>query len=129
MFEGKSENLKIRFIKENIQDGIQYDELGRIIITDFSQIPEFKSEAQKVEFWNTHAMSEELLDETYIDEDDEDFPPPRDSSTKPINIRIEVDLLERLQKMAKIKNIPYQTLLKQFLVERVYEEEKREKVL
>lgn len=112
MFEGNSENFKIKFIKENVQDEVQYDELGRIIITDVSQIPEFKSEAQKVVFWNTHAMSEELLEETHIEEDDEDF-----------------DLLERLQKMAEIKNIPYQTLLKQFLVERVYEEEKRERVL
>ncbi|WP_396954732.1 CopG family antitoxin [Neobacillus sp. YIM B06451] len=51
------------------------------------------------------------------------------SRQNPINLRIENDLLQRLQKIADIKQIPYQTLLKQFVAERVYEEEKREKII
>ncbi|PLR97745.1 hypothetical protein CVD19_08810 [Bacillus sp. T33-2] len=87
------------------------------------------TEEETFTFWNTHAMSEELLEETYIEDEDDDLPPPRKQSTKPINLRIENDLLVRLQKVAEIKNVPYQTLLKQFVAERVYEEEKREKIL
>ncbi|KKK40095.1 hypothetical protein WQ57_01255 [Mesobacillus campisalis] len=87
------------------------------------------TEEETVRYWETHAMSEDLMEETYIEEDDEDLPPPRKQSTRPINLRIENDLLVRLQKIADIKQIPYQTLLKQFVAERVYEEEKREKIL
>lgn len=106
----------------------EHDELGRLIIHELSEIPEDMTEEETVHFWETHAMSEGLMDETYM-EDDDDLPPPRKQSTKPINLRIENDLLVRLQKVADIKNIPYQTLLKQFVAERVYEEEKREKIL
>lgn len=105
------------------------DEKGRIIIHDLIEIPENMTEEETVRFWNTHAMSEDLLEDTYIEEDEDDLPPPRKQSTKPINLRIENNLLIRLQKVADIKNIPYQTLLKQFVAERVYEEEKREKIL
>jgi predicted DNA binding CopG/RHH family protein len=105
------------------------DELGRIIINESSQIPQNMTEDETVKFWETHAMSEELLDASYI-EDEDDLPPPRkqSSTTKPINVRIENDLLKRLQRIAEIKEIPYQTLLKQFVTERLYEEEKREKI-
>lgn len=104
------------------------DEAGRLIIHDPSEIPQNMTEVEEHEFWKTHSLSEELI-ETSIVEDDE-LPPPRRSSstTKPINLRIETDLLKRLQNIAEIKEIPYQTLLKQFVAERVYEEEKREKV-
>ncbi|WP_052948614.1 CopG family antitoxin [Mesobacillus campisalis] len=107
----------------------EYDELGRLIIHDISEVPENMTEEETVRYWETHAMSEDLMEETYIEEDDEDLPPPRKQSTRPINLRIENDLLVRLQKIADIKQIPYQTLLKQFVAERVYEEEKREKIL
>ncbi|MGG5255134.1 CopG family antitoxin [Neobacillus sp. SM06] len=107
-----------------------YDERGRIIINDPIEIPSGMTEEETVKFWNTHAMSEEMLEDSFIPEDEEDdLPPPRKtSSTKQVNLRIEKDLLDRLQNLAAIKNVPYQTLLKQFVVERVYEEEKREKV-
>ena len=119
---------KNEFIEE------ERDETGRLIIHGPSEIPQNMAEEEEHKFWRTHSLSEELI-EISIVEDDE-LPPPRrsSSSTKPINLRIETDLLKRLQikrlqNIAEIKKIPYQTLLKQFVAERVYEEEKREKVL
>lgn len=103
------------------------DELGRIIIDDPNLIPKHMTEEEEHQFWEKHAMSERLLEKSII-EDDDDLPPPRRTSTQPISLRIESDLLVRLQHLAELKNIPYQTLLKQFVTERVYEEEKREKV-
>ncbi|WP_407267884.1 CopG family antitoxin [Radiobacillus sp. PE A8.2] len=99
-------------IKKNSAASVeeQYDERGRLIITDSSKIPENMTEEEVVDFWDTYAMSEELLNESYIEEDD--LLPPRKSATKPINLRIENDLLNRLQKIAESKQIPYQTLLK-----------------
>ncbi|WP_219620089.1 CopG family antitoxin [Bacillus sp. T33-2] len=130
--DDRKEMIQNRFENEskaNSSEEKERDELGKIIIHGLSEIPENMTEEETFTFWNTHAMSEELLEETYIEDEDDDLPPPRKQSTKPINLRIENDLLVRLQKVAEIKNVPYQTLLKQFVAERVYEEEKREKIL
>ncbi|WP_187445890.1 CopG family antitoxin [Bacillus infantis] len=104
------------------------DELGRVIIDDPNLIPKHMTEEEEHLYWEKHAMSQRLLEESIIEEDDDELPPPRKSSTQPISLRMESDLLFRLQHLAELKNIPYQTLLKQFVTERVYEEEKREKV-
>lgn len=115
--------------KNKISAEPKYDERGRLIINDPSEILADMTEEEAIKFWDTHAMSEEMLEASFIPEEDEDdLPPPRKQSTQPISIRIETDVLDRLQNLAVRKNIPYQTLLKQFVVERIYEEEKREKV-
>jgi hypothetical protein len=43
-------------------------------------------------------------------------------------VRTEVDLVIRLKELAAIKGTGYQALLRQFVADRVYEEEKREGV-
>jgi len=87
------------------------------------EIPRNMNEDETAEFWSTHAMSEELLEASIL-EDEDDL--PRRGGTKSISIRLEQDLLSRLQKMAKRKHIGYQTLMKHFLIERMYEEEKKQ---
>ncbi|WP_316571413.1 hypothetical protein [Neobacillus sp. YIM B06451] len=72
------ENLKLNSFVEK-----EYDELGRIIIHDLNEVPENVNEEETIHYWETHAMSEELMAETYFEEDDEDLPPPRKQSTKP----------------------------------------------
>ena len=44
-------------------------------------------------------------------------------------MRMENDLVNRLKVLAAVKGIGYQTLLRQFVADRVYEEEKREGIL
>jgi predicted DNA binding CopG/RHH family protein len=44
------------------------------------------------------------------------------------SIRLEPDLEQRLRSLASAKGIGYQTLLKNFVIERIYEEEKRNNV-
>lgn len=85
-----------------------------------SEIPVNMNEQEAADYWDTHTMSEELLQESIIGDD----LPRRPSRTKTISIRLEYDLLERIQDVAERKNMGYQTLMKQFLIERVYEEEK-----
>lgn len=53
----------------------------------------------------------------------------RPSRTTPIAIRFDQFTLERLRTLAATRNIGYQTLLKEFVVERLYEEEKREGII
>jgi predicted DNA binding CopG/RHH family protein len=42
-----------------------------------------------------------------------------------ISVRMEYDLLNRLRALARLKGTKYQTLLKTFVAERLYEEERR----
>jgi hypothetical protein len=49
----------------------------------------------------------------------------RPGRTTPIAIRFDQFTLQRLKALAAMRNTGYQTLLKEFVVERLYEEEKR----
>jgi hypothetical protein len=49
----------------------------------------------------------------------------RPGRTTPIALRLDRFTLKRLKALAALRQIRYQTLLKQFVVERIYEEEKR----
>jgi hypothetical protein len=49
--------------------------------------------------------------------------------TTPIAVRFDQFTLKRLKTLAASRNTGYQTLLKEFVVERLYEEEKREGII
>ncbi len=53
----------------------------------------------------------------------------RPGRTTPIAIRFDQFTLRRLKTLAAARNTGYQTLLKEFVVERLYEEEKREGII
>jgi hypothetical protein len=53
----------------------------------------------------------------------------RPGRTTPIAIRFDQFTLRRLKALAALRNTGYQTLLKEFVVERLYEEEKREGII
>jgi hypothetical protein len=53
----------------------------------------------------------------------------RPGRTTPIAVRFDQFTLKRLKTLATLRNKGYQTLLKEFVVERLYEEEKREGII
>ncbi len=53
----------------------------------------------------------------------------RPGRTTPIAVRFDQFTLKRLRALAALRNTGYQTLLKEFIVERLYEEEKREGII
>jgi predicted DNA binding CopG/RHH family protein len=53
----------------------------------------------------------------------------RPGRTTPIAIRFDQFTLMRLKSLAAARNTGYQTLLKEFVIERLYEEEKREGIV
>jgi len=79
------------------------------------KIPEFKSEEEEREFWATHDSTE------YVDWDKAEnwqFPNLKLSS-KPITIRLPQSLVERLKIEAHKMDIPYQSLIKQILFQKL----------
>jgi predicted DNA binding CopG/RHH family protein len=81
------------------------------------KIPKFKSEVEEVEFWATHDSTE------YVDYSKAKriiFPNLK-PSTRTISIRLPESLIEHLKVLANKRDVPYQSLLKMFLSEKVAE--------
>lgn len=81
-------------------------------------IPRFESEDEEREFWATHD-SADFVDWSRARR--ATFPQLR-PSTKTISLRLPEALLENLRMLANQRDVPYQSLLKIFLAERVDQE-------
>jgi hypothetical protein len=95
-------------------------------IQSWREVPKFSSEQEEAEFWNTHALGEELLVEDPVG--DPRLAPPRPRTT-PISFRFDERTVARLKALARRRHTGYQTLAKEFVLERLYEEEKREGII
>lgn len=98
-----------------------------IEINSLDEIPEFASDEEVAEFWDTHAPGPHFFDNVEIG-DDPHLPSPR-PRTSPLSVRFDADTIARLKAVAAKKHKGYQTLLKEFVCERLYEEEKREGIV
>ena len=81
-------------------------------------MPKFKSEAQEAAFWASHDSTE------YIDysKSRRMIFPKLKPSTETISLRLPKSLLDQLKTLANKRDVPYQTLLKLFVLERVQAE-------
>ena len=79
------------------------------------KIPKFKSEAEERLFWQKHDSSE------YIDWSDAEnvVMPKLKPSTRSISIRLPESMIEELKVIANKRDVPYQSLLKIFISERI----------
>ena len=82
------------------------------------QIPKFESEAEEQAFWTEHDSTE------YIDwsKARRTVLPNLRPSTKTISLRLPEHMLEELKLLANKHDVPYQSLLKMFLAERIEQE-------
>lgn len=83
------------------------------------EIPKFKSEKEEREFWAKHDSVD------YISWDKAIKNPILSSlkpSTRPISVRLPESLIASLKLLANKRDVPYQSLLKTFLAERVGKE-------
>jgi uncharacterized protein (DUF4415 family) len=88
-------------------------------------VPTFRTEAEEQAFWETHTFGPGMLQRLRpAREVDPRLPPPRAPSSS-VTIRLNADVLHRLRRLAAARGMGYQTLLKQFVTERLYEEEQR----
>ena len=78
-------------------------------------IPEFKSEAEEREFWETHDSTDYL---DWSKAESVRFPNLK-LSTQSISIRLPISLLEQIKIEANKRDVPYQSLIKVCLAEKV----------
>lgn len=78
-------------------------------------IPRFKTEAEEREFWDTHDSTE------YVDwsKAERVILPNLKLSTTSISLRLPVGLLDRIKVEANKRDVPYQSLIKMWLAEKV----------
>lgn len=83
-------------------------------------IPKFKDEDAERDFWATHDLTD------YFDmyKAEEVIFPNLKPSTETISLRLPQYLLARIKQLANSKDVPYQSLIKIFLAERVKRESK-----
>ena len=81
-------------------------------------IPEFESEEEEQEFWATHDSAD------YLDwsQAEKAVFPKLKPSTKTISLRMSEAMLNELRLLANKHDIPYQSLIKVFLRERIDDE-------
>ena len=82
------------------------------------RIPSFKNKDEERDFWSTHDSTEYI---NWAKAERAHFPHLRPSS-RHISIRLPERLFEQLRNIARQKDIPYQSLMKVYLAERVKEE-------
>jgi predicted DNA binding CopG/RHH family protein len=82
------------------------------------QIPKFKSEAQEREFWAKHDST------AYVDwrQAKQVGLPGLRPTTRTVSIRLPVTMIESLKMLANERDVPYQSLLKMFVADRIKEE-------
>ena len=84
----------------------------------FKKIPDFKNEDEEREFWATHDSTD------YVDRSkaEQVIFPNLKPTTESISLRLPAFLLARIKQIANSRDVPYQSLMKIFLAERVEKE-------
>jgi predicted DNA binding CopG/RHH family protein len=84
------------------------------IITRWSEIPEFEDEAAEARFWEQNELDGRLM-ATSVHEADS-----RESTT--ITLRFDPRMLSRIKRIARSRFLNYQSMMKQWLAERLEDE-------
>ncbi len=83
-------------------------------VTRWTEIPDFADEAAEARFWEAHGLDGRLM-ATSVHEAD-----ARDSTT--ITLRFDPRMLSRIKRIARSRFLNYQSMMKQWLAERIEEE-------
>lgn len=85
---------------------------------DLEILLNFETEDAEREFWATHDSTE------YIDWDEADLAifPNLKPTTRSISLRLPLPVLHTLRLLANKRDVPYQSLIKMFLQERIEQE-------
>lgn len=81
------------------------------------KLPKFKNEDEEREFWSKINLADYFESSDSVDVNFPNLKP----TTRPISIRIPEYLLDRVKEKANFLNIPYQSLIKQYIEKGIYQ--------
>jgi len=87
-------------------------------VSKLKKLPDFKNEEEERKFWATHDSPE------YINwkKSERAVFPNLQPSTKTISLRLPEHVLDEIKMLARKRDVPYQSLIKMFLKDRLNEE-------
>ena len=83
-------------------------------ISNWSEIPDFDDESSEAVFWDEHDLESKLMAGSVHESDS------RESTT--ITLRFDPRMLSRIKRIARSRYLNYQSMLKQWLAERLEDE-------
>ncbi|MCG8599728.1 MAG: BrnA antitoxin family protein [Verrucomicrobiales bacterium] len=83
-------------------------------INSWDDIPEFEDEKEEATFWSSHAIDPRLMNAAVHRQN------VRESTT--ITLRFDPQMLSRIKRLARHRYLNYQSMIKQWLSERLEEE-------
>lgn len=88
------------------------------VVMTWESIPIFAAERDEANFWLTHRLDPKLIEQSVIGADQ--------SESTTITLRIDPRMLARVKRLARSRYLNYQSMIKQWLSERL-EQEQRER--
>ena len=86
-------------------------------------VPKFKKEQDEREFWHTHDTTD-YFDYSPSKRVEIEFDLGVEAPVRPISLRLPRAMLNELKVLANKRDIPYQSLIKVYLAEKIAEERK-----
>lgn len=87
-------------------------------INRWEDVPPFSTSSEEAAFWKHHGLSARLMQESLMNND------TRESSS--ITLRFDPRMLSRIKRMARSRYLNYQSMIKQWLSERLDEEVRKQ---
>ena len=84
------------------------------VLTKWKDLPLFSSEQEEMDFWKQTALDPRLMNGSILKTDN------RDSTT--ITLRFDPRMLARIKRLARSRYLNYQSMIKQWLSERMEKE-------
>lgn len=84
------------------------------VVTDWEKVPAFASEREEAQFWLVHSIEPRLMEAAVTAADQ--------SESTTISLRMDPRMLARLKRLARSRYLNYQSMIKQWISERLESE-------
>ena len=84
------------------------------VVTEWEEIPPFACEHDEAKFWQLHRLDSKLMEQSVAVTDQ--------SESTTISLRIDPRMLARIKRVARTRYLNYQSMIKQWLSERMEQE-------
>jgi len=84
------------------------------LVTEWEEIPQFACEHDEARFWQLHRLDSKLMQRSVVGADQ--------SESTTITLRIDPRMLARIKRLARSRYLNYQSMIKQWISERMEDE-------
>lgn len=81
------------------------------VVTEWEEIPEFTCEHDEAKFWLLHRLEPKLMEQSIVGGDQ--------SESTTITLRMDPRMLSRIKRLARSRYLNYQSMIKQWISERM----------